>query len=83
MCDLGFTKKLVLATDAKATEHILHTQAIGRVKHVDVAHSFLGIRRLVAGLDDPDSDEWTTDPQLHFEMDDTEPIALKTMELAL
>ena len=30
--------KPVLATDAKATEHILHRQGVGRLKHIDVAY---------------------------------------------
>ena len=36
--DLGYEIKPVLAIDAKATEHILHRQAIGRLKHIDVAY---------------------------------------------
>ena len=35
--DFGYEKKLVLAVDAKATEHILHRQGIGKLKHIDVA----------------------------------------------
>ena len=38
MLDLGFTVKPVLAIDAKATEHILHRQGIGKLKHIDVAY---------------------------------------------
>ena len=38
MCDLGYTMKLVLVIDAKATEDILHRQGLGRMKHIDVAH---------------------------------------------
>ena len=38
MCDLGFAVKPVLAIDAKATEHILHRQGIGKLKHTDVAY---------------------------------------------
>ena len=38
MLDLGFIVKLVLAIDAKATEHILHRQGIGKLKHMDVAY---------------------------------------------
>ena len=38
MCDLGFAVKPVLAIDAKATEHILHRQGIGKLKHIDVAY---------------------------------------------
>ena len=38
MCDLGFAVKPVLAIDAKATEHILHWQGIGKLKHIDVAY---------------------------------------------
>ena len=36
MFDLGFEVKPVLAIDAKATEHILHRQGIGKLKHIDV-----------------------------------------------
>ena len=35
--DLGYEMKPVLAIDAKATEHILHRQGIGKLKHTDVA----------------------------------------------
>ena len=35
--DLRYEKKPVLAIDAKATEHILHRQGIGKLKHIDVA----------------------------------------------
>ena len=39
MCDLGFAVKPVLAIDAKKnTEHILHRQGIGKLKHIDVAY---------------------------------------------
>ena len=38
MCDLGLAVKPVLAIDAKATEHILHRQGIGKLKHTDVAY---------------------------------------------
>ena len=38
MCDLGFAVKPVLSIDAKATEHILHRQGIGKLKHMDVAY---------------------------------------------
>ena len=38
MCDLGFAVKPVLVIDAKATEHILHRQGIGKLKHIDVAY---------------------------------------------
>ena len=38
MFDLGFAVKLVLAIDAKATEHILHKQGIGKLKHIAVAY---------------------------------------------
>ena len=38
MCDLGFAVKPVLTIDAKATEHILHRQGIGKLKHIDVAY---------------------------------------------
>ena len=36
--DLGYEMKPVLAIDAKATEHILHWQGIGKLKHIDVAY---------------------------------------------
>ena len=36
--DLGYEMKPVLAIDAKATEHILHRQGIGKLKHIDVAY---------------------------------------------
>ena len=36
--DLGYEIKPVLAIDAKATEHILHRQGTGRLKHIDVAY---------------------------------------------
>ena len=35
--DLGYERKPVLAIDARATEHILHRQGIGKLKHIDVA----------------------------------------------
>ena len=38
MFDLGFEMKPVLVIDAKATEHILHRQGIGKLKHIDVAY---------------------------------------------
>ena len=38
MFDLGFAVKPVLAVDAKATEHILHRQGIGKLKHIDAAY---------------------------------------------
>ena len=37
--DLGYEKKPVLAIDAKATEHILDRQGIG--KHIDVAYLWI------------------------------------------
>ena len=37
MRDLGFSVKPVLNIDAKATEHILHRQGIGKLKHKHVA----------------------------------------------
>ena len=43
MRDLGFAVKPVLNIDAKAKEHILHRQGIGKLKHIDVA-SYLGAR---------------------------------------
>ena len=39
--DLGYEKKPVLAIDAKATEHILHRQGIGQLKHIDVAYLWI------------------------------------------
>ena len=36
--DLGYKKNPVLAIDAKAIEHILHRQGIGKLKHRDVAY---------------------------------------------
>ena len=36
--DLGYEMKPVLAIDAKAIEHILHRQGIGKLKHIDVAY---------------------------------------------
>ena len=38
VCDLGFAVKPVLVIDAKAIEHILHRQGIGKLKHIDVAY---------------------------------------------
>ena len=38
MCELGAEVKPVLAIDAKATEHILHRQGIGKLQHIDVAY---------------------------------------------
>ena len=38
MRDLGFAVKLVLNIDAKATEHILHRQGIGKLKYIDVTY---------------------------------------------
>ena len=39
--DLGYEKKPVLAIDANATEHILHRQGIGKLKHIDVAYLWI------------------------------------------
>ena len=39
--DLGYEKNPVLAIDAKATEHILHRQGIGKLKHIDVAYLWI------------------------------------------
>ena len=36
--DLEHKKNPVLAIDAKATEHILHRQGIGKLKHTDEAY---------------------------------------------
>ena len=38
-------KKQVLAIDAKATEHILHRQGIGKLKHIDGSHR-MRVRRV-------------------------------------
>ena len=38
MRDLGFAVKPVSNIDAKVTEHILHRQGIGKLKHKDVAY---------------------------------------------
>ena len=38
LCDMGNEMKSVLAFVAKATEHILHRQGIGRLKHIDMAY---------------------------------------------
>ena len=39
--DLRYELKPVLATDANATEHILHRQGIGKLKHIDVAYLWM------------------------------------------
>ena len=41
MRDLGFAVKPVLTIDAKATEHSLHRDGIGKMKHIDVEHLWL------------------------------------------
>ena len=41
MRDLGYEKRPVLAIDAQATEHILHRQGIGKLKHIDVAYLWI------------------------------------------
>ena len=41
LTDLGYEMKPVLAIDAKATEHILHWQGIGKLKHIDVAYLWM------------------------------------------
>ena len=41
MKDLGYEKRPVLAIDAKATEHILHRQGLGKLKHIDVAYLWI------------------------------------------
>ena len=38
MCDLGCAVEPVLVIDARATEHILHRQGIGKLKHIHVAY---------------------------------------------
>ena len=40
MCDLGIAVKPVLAIDAKAIEHNLHRQGIGKLKQIDVAYLY-------------------------------------------
>ena len=42
--------KPVLNIDAKATEHILHLNGIGKMKHIDVAHHAAGRRPYSKGL---------------------------------
>ena len=39
--DLGYEMKPVSAIDAKATEHILHIQGLGILKHIDVAYLWI------------------------------------------
>ena len=39
--DLGHAMKPALAEDAKATEHVLRRQGIGRLKHIDVAYMWM------------------------------------------
>ena len=39
--DLVFAMKPVLAIDAKVTEHILHREGIGKLKHTDVAYLWI------------------------------------------
>ena len=41
LCDLGYVMKPVLAIDAKASDHILHRQGIGRLKHIDVTYFWI------------------------------------------
>ena len=38
MRDLGFAMKPVLNIDAKATDHILHRQGVGKLKRIEVAY---------------------------------------------
>ena len=38
---LGYEMMPVSAIDAKATEHILHRQGNGKLKHIDVAHLWM------------------------------------------
>ena len=38
LADLGHEKNPVLDIDAKATEHVLHRQGIGKLKHIEVAY---------------------------------------------
>ena len=46
MCDLGFVVKPVLAIDAKAAEHILHRQGIGKLKQNEIRSQRLRVRRV-------------------------------------
>ena len=39
--DLGYELKPVLAIDAKATEHILHRQGVGKLKHIGMAYLWI------------------------------------------
>ena len=39
--DLGYEMKPVLAIDAKTTEHILHRQGIGKLKHIFVDYLWM------------------------------------------
>ena len=41
LCNVGCDMKPVLAINAKVTEHILHSQGIGRLKHTDVAYLWM------------------------------------------
>ena len=45
LCDLFYEMQPVLAIDAKATEHVLHRQGIGRFKHVRLRCAESGVRR--------------------------------------
>ena len=38
LADLGYEKNPLLTIDAKATEHILHRQGIGKLKQKEVAY---------------------------------------------
>ena len=39
--DLDYEMKPVLAIDSRATEHILHRQGIGKLKHIDAAYLWI------------------------------------------
>ena len=38
LCDLWYVMEPVLVLNAKATEHSLHREGFGRLKHMDVAY---------------------------------------------
>ena len=46
--DRGYEMKPVLAVDAKATEHILHRQGIGKLRHIDVAYLWNQIQEVAS-----------------------------------
>ena len=58
MCDLGFAVEPVLSIDAKATEHFLHRQGIGKLKHIDVAYLWGTGRDQIPEIASAQSQEW-------------------------